>query len=173
MRRSHPWRRCCVAVKHVLGLKHVPGRPPTALPDKTHGHGAAFGDLDQNWHTDLLLNPGGFALCDTLLVSGSFTQPLYPGLMNLLMMVNDDQSRSLLSWLSCLLSLVRQRAGGGSTSARSEGSLGSATAGRCLSSGRDPIRRIQWRRPRPTTRLRWRRFGWSGRSRTVTRLGRG
>jgi len=35
--------------------------------EKTHGHGAAFADLDRNWHTDLLLNPGGFALCDTLL----------------------------------------------------------------------------------------------------------
>ena len=26
-----------------------------------------FGDLDRNWHTDLLLNVGGFALTDTLL----------------------------------------------------------------------------------------------------------
>ena len=34
---------------------------------KTHGHGAAFADFDRNWHTDLLLNPGGFALTDTLL----------------------------------------------------------------------------------------------------------
>ena len=61
------------AVKHVLGA--LPDGPNDG--DKTHGHGAAFGDLDQNWHTDLLLNPGGFALCDTLLVSCSFTQPLY------------------------------------------------------------------------------------------------
>ena len=37
--------------------------------DKTHGHGASFADLDRNFHTDLLINPGGFALCDTLLVN--------------------------------------------------------------------------------------------------------
>ena len=37
--------------------------------DKTHGHGATFADLDRNFHTDLLINPGGFALCDTLLVN--------------------------------------------------------------------------------------------------------
>ena len=34
--------------------------------EKTHGHGCSFGDVDGNWHTDLLTNPGGFALCDTL-----------------------------------------------------------------------------------------------------------
>ena len=44
--------------KHILGDG-----------EKTHGHGAAFADFDRNWHTDLLLNPGRFALCDTLLAA--------------------------------------------------------------------------------------------------------
>ena len=33
----------------------------------TRGHGICFGDIDRNWHTDVLLNVGGFALTDTLL----------------------------------------------------------------------------------------------------------
>ncbi len=47
--------------KHLIGAEEPDGAP------KTHGHGAAFGDLDHNWQTDLLLNPGGFALTDTML----------------------------------------------------------------------------------------------------------
>ena len=45
------------------------GADVVAGGDKTHGHGATFADLDRNFHTDLLINPGGFALCDTLLVN--------------------------------------------------------------------------------------------------------
>eukprot|EP01050_Picozoa_sp_SAG11_P009041 SAG11_NODE_827_length_6974_cov_4.300945_3_plen_403_part_00 len=45
--------------KHVLG--------PGLGGEKTRGHGICFGDLDRNWHTDVLLNVGGFALTDTLL----------------------------------------------------------------------------------------------------------
>jgi hypothetical protein len=47
--------------KHILGSDDPGGAP------QTRGHGAAFGDLDLNWHTDLLVNPGGFALTDTML----------------------------------------------------------------------------------------------------------
>ena len=50
--------------KHVIGQNT---ESKYAKTPKTHGHGAAFADFDRNWHTDLLLNPGGFALTDTLL----------------------------------------------------------------------------------------------------------
>lgn len=50
--------------KHIIG--HNTENKYAKTP-KTHGHGAAFADFDRNWHTDLLLNPGGFALTDTLL----------------------------------------------------------------------------------------------------------